>query len=101
MTLASGSRTASTRSSSARAGRAVDAQRLDLALLRFGIHAMQLERQIARRLAVGVDADDDALSRLLGELEVIGRVRDLLLEPAGLDAGNSAAALVDLVEIRL
>src|SRR5215470_1667443 len=32
------------------AGRAVDAQRLDLALLRFGIHAMQHERQVARRL---------------------------------------------------
>src|SRR5262249_6781136 len=66
---------------------AMDAERLDLSLLRLGIHAMQLERQVAWRLSVGVDADDDALPGLLGQLEVVGRVRDLLLQPAGLDTG--------------
>src|SRR6476660_7845790 len=79
----------------------VQTQRLDFSLPRLGIHPMQLERQVAGRLAVGVHADDDTLTCLLGQLEIVRRVRDLLLQPAGLDTRGGAAALIDLVEVLL
>src|SRR3990172_5809926 len=83
------------------AGRSEGGELADLALLGLGVDAVELEGEsVLAGVAVRIDADDHPLAALLRALEVVGRVGDLLLGPARLDAGDRAPELVDLLEHR-
>jgi hypothetical protein len=66
---------------------------LELALLRLGIDAQQLEPLVRLLLPERVDADDDLLARLDVLLELEVRPRDLVLDDR-LDRGDGAPGLV-------
>ena len=67
---------------------------LDLAALRFGIEAVQLDLLLLA-LREAVHADDDALAGLDPPLVLEGGLLDLALDEALLDRRHGAAELVD------